>query len=376
MRVIIIDSLIGNDYTINLCKGLQQVVNDLTLILPKNRKNEPLANVKVKLWAPSKDSGVNKFRKSADYIHFLFRLFILIRLGRKCIVHFQFFRRKFDIYFLVLLRLLGIKLVYTAHNVLPHETKSFDRFRANLLYRAAGAIIVHSNFISKKLTKEFPAASNKIHIVPHGNFDNYLPSLKITKHEARSHFGLSLTDNVILFFGYIREYKGLDLLLDAFDLVAEKDNKLKLLIAGAPINQELKNKYNNQILKSKFSERMFYHSDFIPSEKIPVYFEASDVIILPYKSIDHSGIIHLAYSFSKPVIATNVGDFSEIIEHNKSGKILDKNTASDLAEVILELYSDYDLEKMGEYAKSLSESKYSWKNIAELTKKVYTDLLN
>jgi glycosyltransferase involved in cell wall biosynthesis len=371
MRVIIVDSLIGNDYTINLCRGLQEVVTDLTLILPQNRKYEPLKNTKVKLWAPSKDSSVNKIRKSIDYIVYLFRLFVFIRLGRKCIVHFQFFRRKSDIYFVRLLRIWGIKVVYTAHNVLPHEKTRFDKFRAKVLYKSAGAIIVHSNFIREKLIKEFPTSAAKIHVVPHGNFDNYLPKKVLTKEEVRSYFGLSLNEKVILYFGYIREYKGLDLLIDAFELVAEKDNNINLIIAGAPINDELKNRYKSKISESKFRERIIYHFNFIPSEKIPVYFEASDIIVLPYKSIDHSGIIHLAYSFSKPVIATDVGDFKEIIEHNKSGVILENNTASCLADAVYDLSLKNNLGKMGKYSKSLSETKYSWKNIANLTTNVY-----
>jgi len=370
MKVVIIDSLVGNDYTINLCRGLQEVIEDLTLIVPKNRPVELKSHVKVKHWAPSKDLKINKMIKVVDYFFYLIRMLFFIK-SKKCIVHFQFFRRKLDIYFLALLRILGTRIVYTAHNVLPHEVTKFDRFRAKILYKSVAVIIVHSNFIREKLIKEFPANAAKIHIVPHGNFDNYLPKEVLTKEEARSVFGLSINEKVILFFGYIREYKGLDLLIEAFELVAEKNNNITLIIAGAPVNTELLKKYEHQILKSKFRERIIYHLNFIPSDKIPVYFESSDVVILPYKSIDHSGIIHLAYSFSKPVIATDVGDFSENIEHNKSGKILERNTPAELAEVILESCSTDDLKKMGEYAKCLSESKYSWKNIAKLTTNIY-----
>jgi glycosyltransferase involved in cell wall biosynthesis len=376
MNVIVIDSLVGNDYTINLCRGLSEVTEDLTLVVPKNRIVELIPEVDVRHWAPSKDFKINKLRKVVDYITYLFRVLFLIKSKNKCVVHFQFFRRKSDVYFLALLRLLGTKIVYTAHNVLPHEETMFDRFRAKILYKSTQAIIVHSNFIREKLISEFPTNTEKIYIVPHGNFDNYLPVKPLTKEEARSFFGLSMDEKVILFFGYIREYKGLDLLIEAFELVAEKDNKTKLIIAGAPINSKLGNKYENQILKSKYRARIIYHLNFIPSEQIPLYFESSDIIVLPYKSIDHSGIIHLAYSFSKPVIATNVGDFSETIEHNKSGIILENNTVSNLANTILEVSFNDDLRRMGEYAKSLSESKYSWENIAELTTDVYELLLH
>lgn len=375
MRAIIIDSLIGNDYTINLCKALRGNVKDLTLIVPKNRAVELSSGIKIKYWAPSKDSKINKLRKILDYAIYLLRMLFFIMSKRKCIAHFQFFRRKMDIFFLVLLRILGTGIVYTAHNVLPHETKRFDKFRAKILYKASGSIIVHSDFIKNKLVKEFPFCETKTHIIPHGNFDNYLPEENITKREARGQLEISIDAQVILFFGYIREYKGLDLLIDAFELVAEKNDKIILIIAGAPLNEELRNKYNNQILKSAYRDRIINHFKFIPSEDIPLYFQSSDFVILPYRSIDHSGIIHLAYSFSKPVIATNVGDFSEVIEDNKSGMILERNTPSNLAEAILKMCSENDSEKMGKHAKFLSENKYSWENVSTLTLKVYNTLI-
>ena len=137
------------------------------------------------------------------------------------------------------------------------------------------------------------------------------------------------------------------LLIDEFELVTEIDNALNLVIAGTPINNKLKHIYNNQTSTPKFDKRIIYHLDFIPREKIPVYFMAYNIVILPYKAIDRLEIIHLAYSFSKPIIATDVGDFSEIIEHNKSGMILERNTPAALAEFILESCTTDDLKKMG-----------------------------
>ena len=151
----------------------------------------------------------------------------------------------------------------------------------------------------------------------------------------------------------------MDSLIDKFELAAEKDDALSFVIAGTPINNKLNHIYNNQISKSKFNKRIIYYLDFIPREKIPVYYGAYDFLILPDREIDQSGIIHLAYSFSKPVIATDVGDFTEIKEHNNSGVILEHNTATCLADAILELSLNNNLGKMGEYAKSLSKPKYS-----------------
>ena len=111
----------------------------------------------------------------------------------------------------------------------------------------------------------------------------------------------------------------MDLLIDEFELAAEKDDALNLVIAGTPVNNKLKHICNNPVSKPKCDKGVIYHLDFIPGEKIPFCFEVYDIVILPYIAIDHSGIIPLEYSFNKLVIATDIRDFTEIIEHNKVG---------------------------------------------------------
>jgi glycosyltransferase involved in cell wall biosynthesis len=222
------------------------------------------------------------------------------------------------------MKLAGVRLVYTAHNVLPHETGKLDKYLYSLIYKSAHYIIVHSDYIKEKLLISFSVKEEKVKVIPHGNFDIYLPAKRITKSEARRKLNMNVNDKILLFFGYIREYKGLDLLLDAFQTAKDCDSELKLLIAGMPFNEELKTHYSKRI-KEISADRIIQHFKFIPSDEVQNYFEASDIVILPYKNIDHSGIIHLAYSFCKPVIVTNVGDFPETVEDGKSGYIIEYN---------------------------------------------------
>jgi glycosyltransferase involved in cell wall biosynthesis len=269
------------------------------------------------------------------------------------------------------MKLSGVRLVYTAHNVLPHETSKTDRFMYALIYKSAHHIIVHSDYIKEKLVSKFNIRPEKVHVVPHGNFDIYLPSERITKTEARGKFGLGEEDKVLLFFGYIREYKGLDLLLDAFEKSKECDPTLKLMIAGMPYNENLAKTYNKRIQDISAGDRIIPAFRFIPSEEVKYFFEAADIIILPYKDIDHSGIIHLAYSFCKPVIATNVGDFPETVENGKSGFVINYDK-DELSETIVKAFEDiYKLRLMGEHAKYLNDSKYSWTEIGMRTAEIY-----
>ncbi len=371
-EVIMIDSLIGNDYTFSLAMNLVQEEIGLELIVPENREFGIFPPFEVKRWSPAKNNTYGKMKKAFKYVHYLYRLFVYSKNNKNKIVHFQFFRRRGDILLFYIMSLFGIKLVFTAHNIMPHEKNILDKFLQNLVYRSAGAIIVHSEYIKKKLLMNFRINEKKIHVIPHGNFDIYLQESGISRSEARKKLGLSQDDKVLLFFGYIREYKGLDLLLDAFANAGTSDDNLKLVIAGRPMNEALRAKYLSKIAGISANGKIVTRLDFIPSGEIQDYFEASDIVILPYKNIDHSGIVHLAYSFHKPVIVSQVGDFPETIEHGKSGFVLNENTPARLSEQILEAVGDMKkLLKMGEYAGHLNDTKYSWINISRKTAEVY-----
>jgi glycosyltransferase involved in cell wall biosynthesis len=296
-KIVMVDSLIGNDYTYCLGLGLAENESDLEFIVPENREFNQNVPFDVKRWAPAKNDSYGKLTKLYKYSVYLVKLFFYSLKHREYIFHFQFFRRRTDAVLFYLMSLAGIKLVYTAHNILPHERSFIDRSIQSIVYKSAGIIIVHSKYIKNKLLRNFSVSEEKVHVIPHGNFDIYLPSDRMTKSEAREILGLANEDKVALFFGYIREYKGVDLLLDAFDMASKFDPELKLVIAGMPYNKTLMDRYEQRIREIPAGDRLITHFSFIPSDKVQDYFESCDVVLLPYKNIDHSGIIHLAYSF-------------------------------------------------------------------------------
>lgn len=377
VQVTMIDGLVGNDYSIYLCSALHAVGVDVELIAPDNRVVSTPVDFPIRNWMPTKDPTRGKLRKIFHFFEYLGRLLIhMVNNKGKRVAHVQFLRsERVEAIFLLLLRLLGTQLVFTAHNVLPHENRAIDRVLRSGIYRAAARIIAHSDYIKDKLVKNFRVNPEKIRVISHGNFDHYLPGEPMSKAEARASLNLSERDNVALFFGYIREYKGLDLLLDAFEICTRKGNPFRLMIAGAAQSLELGDYYRRRIDQLSMNHSITFHADYIPSEKVATYFVAADVVILPYKEIDHSGLVHLAYSFGRPLIATNVGDFSEVIEDGKSGYLLKENSPECLAETILGAFSNGTrLENMGDYARQLSETKYSWIDIAHRTKGLYEAL--
>jgi len=374
MKIIMVDSLVGNDYSTCLCNSLYDLGVEVNLVVPANRTFDGNEKFKINYLSPSKVKDKNKFIKFIELAQYYIRLYKFIKLNNPDIVHYQFFRRNGEVLLYRLLKLKKINLVQTAHNVLPHENSKIDHLIKSIVYKNAKSIIVHSNFIKNKLLQAFPIDNDKVQIVPHGNFDIYLPEVEFDIVELRKTLEIKREDNVILFFGFIREYKGLDILLDAFELSASKDPGLKLLIAGS-VQKKLEQFYLDKIDQSEFKDRIIFHSGYIPKEKVAIYFSSADVVILPYKEIDHSGIIHLAYSFGKPVIATNVGDFSEVIQNNKSGLLLNGKNAKELAEKIIKAFDNkQNLVQMGKNARRLSETKYSWNFVAKETLKVYNEI--
>ena len=379
MHVVVVDSLTGNDYSICLCRGLYEAGVDVALVTVEGREMPFPVAFPVYRWAPSKEGGGPKPAKLLRYLGYLTALFRYAarksRLEGGSVVHFQFFRRpRVESLYLLLLRLSGARLVFTAHNIVPHESSRIDRWLNVLVYRTVHEIVVHSDITRRALLEQFPVPASKVHVVPHGNFDHYRSESDPDRDQARRRLGLQPDDHVCLFFGYIREYKGLDTLLEAFPAAAARDDRLRLVVAGAPHTEALRAEYTAMIQRSAYSERILFHDDFVDSEDVPVYFQAADLVVLPYKNIYHSGIIHLAYSFGKPVLATNVGDFSETIVQGRSGFVLDQNTAEALAAGLNACFQDEgELRRMGAYARELSATRYCWREIGASTGKIYRE---
>lgn len=377
MEVTMIDAAVGTAYTLCLCAALERAGANVELIAPENRVVMAPVGYRILRWMPGKDSG-SKVAKTVGYAGYLLRVWAHALLHNRAghATHFQFFRReRIECLYFMGLRLFGIRLVFTAHNILPHENSRIDHILTSGVYRAANRIIVHSEYMKEKLARLFPVDPAKIAIVPHGSFDDYIPSHPPTKLEARTKLELSDSDHVVLFFGYVREYKGLDLLLDAFEIAQQQDERLKLVVAGAAHSPELGARYRQRIAAISRDGSIVHHDGFVATEDVAAYFTAADAVILPYKETDHSGIVHLAYSFGRPVISTDVGDMADIIEDGRSGYVLGEHTADCLARTIVGAFSaTTGLEDMGRYARQLSDEKYSWDAIARQTLDVYRSL--
>ena len=248
------------------------------------------------------------------------------------------------------------KTLAICHNIIPHERKPGDKILTKFFFNTVDYFIVLSKKVQNDLLNLKPNAKNKF--LPHPIYSVFGES--IDKESAKKHLGLN-EEKVILFFGFIRDYKGLDILFEAIAYLRDKIN-LKLIVAGEFYSNE--EKYKKLIKELQIQERLLLFTDFIPTHEVKYYFSASDAVILPYRSATQSGIVQIAMNFKKPVIAANVGGLSEVVKDNKTGFIVEKENSRALGDAILEFYSKgREREFVGNIEDELD--KYSWERFVK-----------
>lgn len=249
------------------------------------------------------------------------------------------------------------KIVCIADNIIPHEKRIGDKLLTNYFVKPVQSFIT----MSKKVMDDLKLFSQKPAVqVVHPLYDNF--GEMISKEEARKHLNINPLAKIILFFGFIRSYKGLDLLLDAMKILKEDSSttNIKLLIAGEFYDD--KKKYEEQIKQLDISNQLILKTDFIPDSEVRYYLSAADFVIQPYKNATQSGVTPLAYHFNKPMLVTNVGGLADLVPDKKVGLIAEPN-ANSIALKIAELY------QLGEhfFLPNLVEEKkkYSWQKLTE-----------
>jgi D-inositol-3-phosphate glycosyltransferase len=299
---------------------------------------------------------------------------------RPHIIHFQWLLHpREDYYFIGLLKFLKFKIVYTAHNLLPHRNKSSHaRETFTRIYERVDKIIVHADRNKIELVEEFHIDHEKITVIPHGSYDLFYANTKLSKDLARCELRFNNDNKIILFFGGIRRNKGLEYLIDAFQDVQAKINDAILLIVGKfEGKDEEGRKYSlNLVEKLHDCSGVVLVDQYIPVDRVGYYFAAADLVALPYIQVYQSGVLLLAYASGKPVVVTDAGGLSEVVEDGKSGFVVPSRDSKAFAHAMIRILQDSARkETMGRYAKHLAETAYSWENIALKTSDLYRSVL-
>jgi glycosyltransferase involved in cell wall biosynthesis len=233
-----------------------------------------------------------------------------------------------------LARRAGIRVTFVCHNVAPHESSLADRALLRWAYSAVDDFVVHAEVEQKKLRQMRPTAA--IRVTPHPVYDVFggLDTANLSRVEARKRLGFE-GDRVIAFFGLIRAYKGLDLLLEAFPRI-HRTTGARLLIAGECY--EDRERYDTLVAAAPTGSVRF-DAHYIPNEDVPIYVRAADVLVLPYRHATQSGIVQIAYACGRPVITTAVGGLPEVVEHGVTGLLVAPGNPDALAEAVERFYA-------------------------------------
>ncbi|MDP2423970.1 MAG: glycosyltransferase [Bacteroidales bacterium] len=249
------------------------------------------------------------------------------------------------------------KVITILDNLIPHEKRLFDHSLAGYFANSVDGFVAMSREVYGQIGL-FNQKGPRL-FSPHPIYDIFGPI--IPKETARRQLNLDPQGKYLLFFGFIRDYKGLDLLLQAMADERIIASELKLIVAGEfYTNPE---PYHQLIEKYELTDHVILHADFIPDSKVGLYFSAADLVVQPYKSATQSGITQIAYHFEVPMIITNVGGLSEFVPHEKAGYIVDVNPPA-IAQGILRYFTEKDnVDFIGNIRQE--KEKYSWSYFAE-----------
>jgi D-inositol-3-phosphate glycosyltransferase len=385
MRIVVVDpGSFTAHYDANLCHGLAERGHDVTLdtseflfehvrplggYVTRNsfmrllQRRPQLAS-----WAPLRQTV-----KAGLYPLELLRWAFDVARDPPDVVHVQWSLLPFwDQRVLARLQRRGARFVLTVHDVRPLPDSGGTAVGNAGLYRRADALIVHSDYSRRRLRSEFGVPEERVHLVPLGGPGDYtLPPLP--RVAARAELGLEDEAVYALFFGLIKRHKGLDLLLDATATARQSAPNLRLLIAGEPMQSW--SGYARQLSRLGLEDVVELQLSFIPSERLPVYFSAADLVVLPYRDTFQSGVALAAYAYERPVLATAIGGLPELVEEGTTGFLVPPNDPFALAKALVTAAGDPQLlQRMGSAAGARSREFHDWARIAARHEEIYREV--
>lgn len=312
----------------------------------------------------------SKVRRAVSYLRGLAAAIVDARRtgGRICHLHF-FHYTLIDFMGVFLARLCGMRVVSTIHDVESFARGGGSIF-AKLVFRMSNALIVHNRSSHASLAGAV-ADGSKISIVPHGNYLPYVQDVPATE-QARMKLGLPVYARVVLFFGQIKEVKGLDVLLEAWARALPRlPSHARLVIAGKPWKDSW-TRYESQIVALGIGDTVTLDIRFIEDEKAKLYYSSADLVVLPYRKIYQSGVLLMAMSYGKAVLASDIPGMTDIVRDGENGLLFRTEDPVDLADRLVSAMSNPDgLNAIGASGERWVDTNCDWKDIGRRTAEVY-----
>lgn len=258
-------------------------------------------------------------------------------------------------------------LTFVCHNVFPHERFPLDKKLTRLTLKNGKHFIVHAKEEEAELRQIMPNPDCRV--TPHPSYNAFCFE-HMTKAQARERLGLSMDEKVLLFFGFVRPYKGLKYLIAAMPKIKEQLGNVKLLIVGEFGSAEDKEGYvglikNLALSSPELEADVIINDGYTPDREVEKYFAACDMVVLPYESATQSGIVQIAYGFGKPVTVTNVGGLPDVVSDGKTGYVVPPQDEKALAEAVVRYFAE---DKEAAFAGNIAAEAYrfSWERMGEV----------
>lgn len=258
-------------------------------------------------------------------------------------------------------------LTFVCHNVFPHERFPLDKKLTRLTLKNGKHFIVHAKEEEAELRQIMPSPDCRV--TPHPSYNAFCFE-HMTKAQARERLGLSMDEKVLLFFGFVRPYKGLKHLIAAMPKIKEQLGNVKLLIVGEFGSAEDKEGYvglikNLALSSPELEADVIINDGYTPDREVEKYFAACDMVVLPYESATQSGIVQIAYGFGKPVTVTNVGGLPDVVSDGKTGYVVPPQDEKALAEAVVRYFAE---DKEAEFTGNIAAEAYrfSWERMGEV----------
>jgi D-inositol-3-phosphate glycosyltransferase len=310
------------------------------------------------------------FRRRLGSALAMLRIVATVLRERASIVHIQWPVGPHDCLYVTALRMLRRRIIYTAHDVLPHEHTADDAVRLERLLRHVDRVILHSHENAATFRTTFRNVDAPLCVVPHGDYTMFPATVLPSRVDARAAIGVPPESQVVLFFGAIRPYKGLKDLIGAFRRVRASMPAAWLVIAGCPFEDFAS--YAEAIDAAQIRDCTALHLRYHPVGEVAKFFTAANVIALPYRSASQSGVAQLAFAFGTPVVATRVGGLPEVVEDGRTGLLVTPGDERGLAAAITRLLRDPGLcQSVSVCAAQRAATDYSWSHVADMTCEVY-----
>lgn len=262
------------------------------------------------------------------------------------------------------LKRTGVKVVFLTENVISHEARAIDTYLTKLALQHADSFIAFSESVETRLGEWYQGKMISRSTLPLF-FTQETSPIHWTSQSAKEKLRLQ-GKRVLLFFGYIRKYKGLRKLIEAFSIIAPQFDDVHLLIVGECYEDA--NEYNALIQSSGVSHRITWINEYVPNEDVGLYYNSADIVVLPYESATQSGIVKIAFGYGKPIVATNVGGLAEEIATWNAGIVVENNAPKTFAEGVATMLR---LSSLQEYADGALKAKNanSFDGISELVER-------